>query len=67
MVTTAITNLLIAYFWISSDADNGLIGDCLLYDDKGTQIISSTNILMFGIVNAFFTADAAFLHHAFFR
>lgn len=61
LAITAITNLLIAYFWISSDADNGLIGDCLLYDDKGTQSISSTNILMFGIVNAFFTAVLFFL------
>lgn len=53
---TAITNLLIAYFMISNDFESGLIGDCLLYDDKGTQIIDSTNILMFSIVNALYTA-----------
>ena len=41
---------------ISSDYDNGLIGDCLLYDDKGVTIMDTTNILMFGLVNALFTA-----------
>ncbi len=61
MVITAITNLLIAYFMISSDLESGLIGDCLLYDDKGTQIIDSTNILMFGLVNALFTALLFFI------
>ena len=53
---TSLANLLIAYFLISSDYDNGLIGDCLLYDNNGLLIIDQTNIVMFGIVNAFFTA-----------
>lgn len=56
MAITAIINLLIAFFMISSDFDNGLIGDCLLYDDKGIPIIGTTNIVMFGFVNALFTA-----------
>lgn len=56
MGATAFVNLLIAYFLISSDYDNGLIGDCLLYDNKGLPILDQTNIVMFGFVNAFFTA-----------
>ena len=56
MAATAFVNMLIAYFMISSDYENGLIGDCLLYDDKGNAIIDTTNILMFGLVNALFTA-----------
>ncbi len=56
MAVTAFVNMLIAYFMISSDYDNGLIGDCLLYDDKGVTIMDTTNILMFGLVNALFTA-----------
>lgn len=56
MAATAFVNLLIAYLMISSDYDNGLIGDCLLYDDKGVTIMDTTNILMFGLVNALFTA-----------
>ena len=56
MGVTALVNLLIAYFMISSDYDNGLIGDCLLYDDKGILLIDQTNILMFGFVNALFSA-----------
>lgn len=53
---TALTNLLIAYFILSDDYDNGLIGDCLLYDDKGTPIMGQMNFMMFGFVNALFTA-----------
>ena len=53
---TALINLFIAYFMVSSDYDNGLIGDCLLYDNQGVLIIDQTNIVMFGLVNALFTA-----------
>ena len=56
MGVTALVNLLIAFFIISSDFENGLIGDCLLYDDKGTPIMDQMNIVMFGVVNAIFTA-----------
>jgi len=56
MAITALTNLLIAYFMILSDYDNGLIGDCLLYDDKGVPVMDQTNIVMFGFVNALFSA-----------
>lgn len=56
MATTALVNLLISYFMISSDFENGLIGDCLLYDDKGVPVMGTTNIVMFGLVNALFTA-----------
>ena len=53
---TALTNLLIAYFILSDDYDNGLIGDCLLYDDKGNPIMDQMNFMMCGFVNALFTA-----------
>jgi hypothetical protein len=56
MAITAFVNFLIAYFMISSDFENGLIGDCLLYDDKGIPVMGFTNIVMFGFVNALFTA-----------
>lgn len=61
MGVTALINLLIAFFMISSDYDNGLIGDCLLYDDKGILIIDQTNIVMFGLVNALFSAILFFV------
>lgn len=56
LCATALVNALIAYLMITSDYENGLIGDCLLYDDKGALILDKTNIIMFGLVNALFTA-----------
>ena len=61
MIATALVNMLIAYFMVSSDYENGLIGDCLLYDNKGLPIIDQMNIVMFGLVNAFFTAVLFFI------
>ncbi len=61
MGITALVNLLIAYFMISSDYENGLIGDCLRYDNNGIAVMDHTNILMFGFVNALFTAFLFFL------
>lgn len=61
MAITAFINLMIAYFMISSDFENGLIGDCLLYDDKEIPVMGTTNIVMFGFVNALFTAILFFL------
>ena len=61
MAITAFVNLLIAYFMISSDFENGLIGDCLLYDDQGIPVMGTTNIVMFGLVNALFTATIFFI------
>ena len=61
LCATALVNSLIAYFMITSDYENGLIGDCLLYDDKGTLIMDRTNIIMFGLVNAIFTACLFFV------
>ena len=67
MAITAFINLMIAYFMISSDFENGLIGDCLLYDDKGTPVMGTTNIVMFGFVNALFTAVLFFLFSMFYK
>ena len=61
MGITALVNLLIAYFMISSDYENGLIGDCLRYDNNGIAVMDQTNILMFGFVNALFTAVLFFI------
>lgn len=51
MIIAALINAIIAYCILTSDLDNGLIGDCLLYDDRGSQIIDTINILMFGVVD----------------
>lgn len=67
MAITALVNLLIAYFMISSDFENGLIGDCLLYDDKGIPVMGVTNIVMFSIVNALFTAILFFIFSMFYK
>ena len=67
MAITAFVNFLIAYFMISSDFDNGLIGDCLLYDDKGIPVMGTTNIVMFGFVNVLFTAVLFFLFSMFYK
>lgn len=67
MAITAFVNFLIAYFTISSDFDNGLIGDCLLYDDKGIPVMGTTNIVMFGFVNVLFTAVLFFLFSMFYK
>ena len=61
LIATALINMLIAYFMISSDYENGLIGDCLLYDNKGLPVMDEMNIVMFGFVNALFTAVLFFL------
>lgn len=56
MIGTCFVNFAIAYFMLASDLDNGLIGDCLLYDEQGNQVIDAMNIVMFGVVDFFFTA-----------
>lgn len=56
MIVTGLANSIIAYCILTSDLDNGLIGDCLLYDNQGKQVIDTTNIIMFGVVNFIFTA-----------
>ena len=56
MIATALVNMLIAYFMISCDFEDGLIGDCLLYDNNGHPVMDQMNIVMFGFVNALFTA-----------
>ena len=67
MAVTAFANMLIAYFIISSDYENGLIGDCLLYDDKGIPVMDTMNIVMFGFVNALFTAVLFFVFSMFYK
>ncbi len=67
MAITALVNLLIAYFMISSDFENGLVGDCLLYDDKGIPVMGVTNIVMFSFVNALFTAILFFIFSMFYK
>ena len=56
MIVTGLVNFAIAYFTLMSDFNNGLIGDCLLYDSQGNQVIDSMNIIMFGVVDFTFTA-----------
>ena len=52
---------MIAYYMVSCDLENGLIGDCLMYATDGTQVIDDRSIIMFGIVNALFTAIIFFI------
>lgn len=56
MIVTGLINFTYSYYMLTNDLDNGLIGDCLLYDNQGSQVIDSTNIIMFGVVDFFFTA-----------
>ena len=58
---TAFTNWVIAFSYLMSDLDNGLIGSCLLYDTNGYQQIDVSNIISFGIVNAAFSALLFFI------
>ena len=67
MAITALVNMLIAYFIISNDFDNGLIGDCLIYDNKGLPIMDRMNIVMFGFVNALFTAILFLIFSMFYK
>lgn len=56
MFVISLINFVIAYYMLTEDLDNGLIGDCLLYDNQGNQVIDTMNIVMFGVVDFFFTA-----------
>lgn len=61
MVATGLVNFVIAFFMLKKDLDNGLIGDCLLYDEQGNQVIDTMNIVMFGVVDFLFAAILFFL------
>ena len=61
MIIVALINAIIAYSMLTSDLDNGLIGDCLLYDDQGNQIIDTINIVMFGVVDFIFVCILFFI------
>lgn len=61
LIVTAFANFMIAYYMVSCDLENGLIGDCLMYATDGTQVIDDRSIIMFGIVNALFTAIIFFI------
>ena len=61
LIATGLVNFSIAYFMLTSDLNNGLIGDCLLYDNQGNQVIDTINIIMFGVVDFLFTAILFFV------
>ncbi|MCI6295370.1 MAG: hypothetical protein MR605_06430 [Bacteroidales bacterium] len=61
MVATGLANFVIAFLMLKNDLDNGLIGDCLLYDEQGNQVIDTMNIVMFGVVDFLFAAILFFL------
>lgn len=46
---------LLGYYMVSADGENGLIGDCLLFDDQGQQAIHTADYIGFGVVNAIVT------------
>lgn len=61
MIVTSLINFAIAYYMLTADLDNGLIGDCLLYDNEGNQVIDTINIVMFGVVDFIFTSMLFFI------
>ena len=61
LIFTGAINFAITYFMLTSNLDNGLIGDCLLYDNQGNQVIGTKNIVMFGLVDFIFTAILFFV------
>ncbi len=42
----------VAYFCLTARLDAGRIGECLVFNDSGTQVIDRADIAMFGVVNA---------------
>lgn len=56
----------VSYFWLLSDFNSGIIGDCLMYsrDEHGevvSQLIYSSDILWFGIINSILSMILFFL------
>ena len=56
LFVTGLLNFIIVYYMLTNDMENGLIGDCLLYDNQGNQVIDTMNIVMFGVVNFIFSS-----------
>lgn len=61
MLITGLINSVIVYCMLTSDLNNGMIGDCLLYDNQGNQVIDMMNIIMFGVVDFIFTSISFFI------
>jgi len=61
MIVSGLINFSIVYYVLKDNLDKGLIGDCLLYDNLGIQVVDTMNIVMFGVVNFFFSAFLFFL------
>ena len=61
MLMTGLINFAIVYFMLNSDIENGLVGDCLLYDSRGYVVINTINVVMFGLVNCLFTCVLFFI------
>lgn len=67
MFVTGLFNFAIAYYMLTDDLDNGLISDCLLYNDEGVLVIDTMNILMFGFVNFIFASILFFISSMVFK
>ena len=67
MIVTGLINFALAYYMLTADLDNGLIGDCLLYDNEGNQVIDTMNIVMFGVVDFIFTSIVFFIFSMIFK
>lgn len=61
LVLTGLVNWIIAFLIVKHDLDNGLIGDCLLYNESEIQQIDELNIIFFGIINTVFAAVVYFI------
>lgn len=67
MIVTGLINFALACYMLTADLDNGLIGDCLLYDNEGNQVIDTMNIVMFGVVDFIFTSIVFFIFSMIFK
>ena len=67
MIVTGLINFALACYILTADLDNGLIGDCLLYDNEGNQVIDTMNIVMFGVVDFIFTSIVFFIFSMIFK
>ena len=67
MIVTGLINFALACYILTADLDNGLIGDCLLYDNEGNQVIDTMNIVMFGVLDFIFTSIVFFIFSMIFK
>lgn len=61
MAAAGALNGVVAYWRLSGHLEDGLIGDCLLYNGEGGQVIGGMNIVMFGVADFIVTCGYFFI------